>query len=366
VSRFLVIAGGGTAGHVSPGLAVAAAVVSRGHEPTEILWVGSERGIERDLVPSAGFDLTTVSGRGVPRRHPVEAVRAVASIVKGIFESLLLLRRERPRVVLAMGGFASVACAIAARVLRIPVVVQEQNAVPGAANRMVARWARVCAVSYPGTDLPRAVLTGNPVRAEILAAGRDRRLEARARLDVAQEATMVVITGGSLGALRINRAVVGALPALSHHANLVVHHIVGERDWDIVVDSLPDGSSMPDYRPVRYEHDMATVLSAADLVVSRAGGNISAEIAVMGLASVLVPLPGAPGDHQTRNAQALVDAGAAVIVPDRECTAERLASEVGRLVERNDKLTMMGERASRLGRRDAAAAVARLLEENAT
>jgi UDP-N-acetylglucosamine--N-acetylmuramyl-(pentapeptide) pyrophosphoryl-undecaprenol N-acetylglucosamine transferase len=365
MSRYAVIAGGGTAGHVSPGLAVANALVNEGHAPDEILFVGTERGIENELVPAAGFELATVSGAGILGRSPVAAAKGMLAIGRGVVEATRLLRSERPRVILALGGYASVACAVAALPLRIPIVVHEQNAVPGAANKLVARWAKLCAVSFSATDLPRTVLTGNPVRPEILAAATMDRSEARHKLGVPDEAMMVVATGGSLGALRINRAVANAVEALSSRSGLVIHHVIGERDWDVITKATGTVDGPLDYRAVRYERDMPTVLAAADLVVSRAGASITAEIASMGVPSILVPLPGAPGDHQTKNARVFVNAGAAVLVRDRDCTGKRLISEIDRLMDRSDKLSLMSERARQLGRPDAAEAVAALMEENA-
>jgi UDP-N-acetylglucosamine:LPS N-acetylglucosamine transferase len=227
---------------------------------------------------------------------------------------------------------------------------------------MVGRFAAACAVSFPDTDLPRSVLTGNPVRPEMLAVDRADRARARAQLGIPAGTHLVVVTGGSLGALRINEAVVAALGPLSRRGDLVVHHVIGARDWETIAPAARERAAGLDYRPVRYEHDMATVFTAADLVVSRAGASTTAELAVVGLPSVLVPLPGAPGDHQTANAQALVRAGGAVLVPDVECTGDRLVAEIDAVLARLDT---MGEAAATVGRRDAAERVAALLEEHA-
>ena len=172
MTRFAVIAGGGTAGHVHPGIAVARALVDRGRATEEILYVGSERGIEHELVPPAGFDLVTLAGKGIPRSVSIGALRAAASLVRGVWQARGLLRREQPQVVLSLGGFAAVPCAVAARLRGTPVVIHEQNAVPGSANRLISRWARAAAVSFPGTPLPNAVVTGNPVGPEMLAVDR--------------------------------------------------------------------------------------------------------------------------------------------------------------------------------------------------
>ena len=180
-----LIVGGGTAGHTLPGIAIGRALVARGHDVGTIHFVGSERGSEVRLVPDAGFTLTALPGRGIQRRLTMANVGALVGLARAFGRALSLVRHRRPSVVVALGGYASVACALAAVLFRIPIVVAEQNAVPGAANRLVARFARAAAVSFPGTDLPRAVVTGNPVRPEILAVDRKRDLApARARLDL--------------------------------------------------------------------------------------------------------------------------------------------------------------------------------------
>jgi undecaprenyldiphospho-muramoylpentapeptide beta-N-acetylglucosaminyltransferase len=363
-----IVAGGGTAGHTLPGLAVAQALVARGHPAEGIHFVGSERGSEVRLVPEAGFSLTALPGRGIQRRLTFENVGAVVGLVRAFAEALGLVRRRRPSVVLALGGYASVACALAAALFRIPVVVAEQNAVPGAANRLVARFAKAAAVSFPGTDLPGAVVTGNPVRPEVLAVDRTRdRASARQARRLPADRTVLVAFGGSLGARRINRALTALVGRWETRQDLAVHHVVGERDWDDPTargeERTGEGGIL--YRPVRYEDDMPTVLAAADLVLARAGATTVAELAVIGLPSVLVPLPIATADHQTANARALVDRGAARLVPDAALDPDRLAAELGPLLADPAALAAMGAAAHEVGRPDAAERVADLVEEHA-
>ncbi|HMQ26466.1 MAG TPA: undecaprenyldiphospho-muramoylpentapeptide beta-N-acetylglucosaminyltransferase [Acidimicrobiales bacterium] len=366
-TAWAVIAGGGTAGHTLPGIAIARALVARGHDPATIHFVGSERGSESRLVPDAGFSITLLPGRGIQRSLTLANVGALWGLLRALVHALAMLRRHRPAVVVAMGGYASVPCALAAVVLRIPIVVAEQNAVPGAANRLTARFAKAAAVAFPGTDLPRAVLTGNPVRPEVLAVDRDRdRAAARAALGIAEEQTVLLAFGGSLGSLRINQAVLGALSSWRDHGELTIRHVIGERDWTTL--STEAASPAPDgvtYVPVRYEDDMPRAFAAADLVLSRSGATTVAELGAIGVGSILVPLPGAPGDHQTANARALVDAGAAVLVPDAELGPERLVAEVEALLAEPGRLISMGHAARTTARRDAGDAVAALVEEHA-
>ncbi|MEI2699304.1 MAG: glycosyltransferase [Microthrixaceae bacterium] len=196
-----VIAGGGTAGHLLPGLAVSRELVERGHSRDEIHFVGASRGIEAELVPAAGFGITLLPGRGVQRKLTMANIGAVVGLVRAMFQAVVLVRRRRPKVVLTLGGFASAAVAIAAVLWRIPLVVAEQNARAGAANRLVARFARASAVPFPETDLPNAIVTGNPVRDEMLEAARTfDRAAARRELGLPLDRTVVVVFAGSLGA----------------------------------------------------------------------------------------------------------------------------------------------------------------------
>ena len=363
-ATWAIIAGGGTAGHVVPGLAVAHALVARGHPAETIHWVGGRRWSEGEVVAAAGFEATLLPGRGIQRRLTTDNLGAVWGLTQAGAQALSLVRARRPAVVLAMGGYASVTCGLAAAALRVPLVVAEQNAVPGASNRLVGRFAKACAVPFPGTPLPRAVVTGNPVRSEILAVDRSAagRAAARAALGLPEGRTVVAVFGGSLGALRLNNAVLGAFDTWGGRSDLALRHVVGERDWSLVTGESRDLGGLF-WQPVRYDDQRELSLAAADIAVSRAGGNTVAELAAVGLPSILVPLPGAPGDHQTANARHLADAGAAVLVPDAEMSADRLVREVEGLLGDAGRLAAMGEAAARAGRRDAADAVAELVEQ---
>jgi len=363
-----VVAGGGTAGHVLPALAAARALVGRGHGADSIHFVGSSRGLERRLVPEAGFAITLLPGRGIARKLSLANVGAALGLAVAVVRALALVARRRPAVVLSVGGYAGLPCALAAVVLRVPLVLHEQNAVPGLANRVAGRFARASAVSFEGTALPRAVVTGNPVGAEVLAVDRSPAGRARAReqLGLPPTATVVAVFGGSLGARRINEATFGLVRAWAGRAGIAVRHAVGTRDWERVRAELPrppEGGLV--YQPVEYEERMPVLLAAADLAVCRAGGTSVAELAVTGLPAVLVPLPIAPNDHQTANAAALVRAGAAVLVPDGELTAERLGAELEALLREPGRIEAMGEAAARTARPDAADRVAALVEQHA-
>jgi UDP-N-acetylglucosamine--N-acetylmuramyl-(pentapeptide) pyrophosphoryl-undecaprenol N-acetylglucosamine transferase len=361
-----IIAGGGTGGHVTPAIAIGRALVERGHDPSTVHFVGSRRGIEARLVPAAGFSVTLLPGRGIQRRLTLENVGAVVGLVRALVAAAWLVARRCPHVVVSVGGYASAPCSIAAVVFRVPLVLAEQNAHPGAAHRLVARFARSCAVTFEGTPLPHAVVTGNPVRAEILAIDRSSpsRDAARHTLGLPPDRAVVLAFGGSLGARRINTAVAGLADAWATRSDVAVRHVVGSRDWDDVSRTAPPSGDLV-YQRVEFEDRMDVALTAADVAVCRAGASTIAELTVAGVPAIYVPFPAATGDHQTANARAVADAGGGVLVPDADLTAERLAKELDALVGHPDRLAAMSAAARALGRPDAADRVAALVEDHA-
>lgn len=363
---FAIIAGGGTAGHLLPGLATAEALVARGHVRDSIRFVGGDRGVERDLVVPAGFALEELPGRGIQRRITFANVGAAWGLVKGMVRGVRIVGQARPRVVVVLGGYASLACGVGAVVRRVPLVLLEQNARAGAVNRLLRRFAAAAAVSFDGTDLPRATTTGNPLRPEIAAAAlHPDRAAARRSLGLPADRTVLAVYSGSLGSRRINEAVRGLVAGWADRDDLVVRHVIGRRDHDDFVGALPElPADGLQYQVVPYEERMDLLLQAADVVVARSGGGV-AELTALGVPAILVPLPIAPRDHQRANAQALVVAGGAVLVPDEECTAERLATELEVLFDGPERLAAMATAMRRSGHVDAADRAAALIEEHA-
>jgi UDP-N-acetylglucosamine:LPS N-acetylglucosamine transferase len=268
-----------------------------------------------------------------------------------------------------VGGYAGFPPAFAAILERIPIVVVSYDAVPGASNRLIARFAAANAVAFPGSGLPNARVTGPPVRASVLAVDRspDGRKAACAELGLDPARLIVLATGGSLGARKVNEAVLSWCGAWRDHSDLAVYHVAGDRNLDDVTAAaaeagLLDDDDGLDYRLIGFERRMPLLLAACDLVVARAGASTVAELAAIGIASILIPLPGSPSDHQTQNALALSDVGAAVMIPDAECTGERLAETVGPLLSEPLLRASMSKAAASLGHRDAADQIALLAE----
>jgi len=356
----VLFAGGGTGGHLYPALAVAQQLrATRGD--FEARFLGSAQGLEAKLVPAHGFALTLIPGSGFRRLGLSGRARALLGLVRGLVAALASVRRERPDVVLATGGYASLATGLAAAVLGRPLVVQEQNSIPGFTNRVLGRLAREVHVAFPAAAArfrgARCVYcTGNPLRPELMR-------PASPPDGIPAGVPLVLVVGGSRGARSINAAVGDAIPRLAARRRIFWVWQTGELDHAA---TAPRWRDAPDVRVHAYLHDMAALLQAATLVVCRAGAMTIAELAALGKVAILIPFPGAVDDHQTANARVLADVGAAVLLPDRELTGERLANEVAVLLDDPIRLAAMQERSRGEARPHAteqlAAALVRVVE----
>lgn len=361
----VLIAGGGTAGHLMPGLAVATALTDRGWPSEGIHFVGSAKGIDAEIVPAAGFSSTLLGGRGLTaRRLNMANARAAVGLAWATLRGVALVGRRRPAAVLSLGGYAALPATVGAVVWRVPIVIAEQNAVASATNRLLGRFARAAAVPVRGTGLPREVVTGNPVRPEVVQASLEAG-EARTRLGWPADATAIVVFGGSLGSLRINTAVWAALRSLRDRDRVFVYHVVGRRDWDQrpppPEPRTPDTAVSEWYRAVPFDEQLPVALAAADLAICRAGASTVAELSVIGTPAVLVPLPIATDDHQRRNAEELAAVGLARVVPDAEFDGERLLAEIDQMLELERRSEPQCRPDAAFGRRDSAQRVAQLV-----
>jgi UDP-N-acetylglucosamine--N-acetylmuramyl-(pentapeptide) pyrophosphoryl-undecaprenol N-acetylglucosamine transferase len=355
---FALLAGGGTGGHTYPAVALAQALVARGHAASSIRFVGAKRGPEGRIVTDAGFAIDLLPGRGLQRRLTFQNLGVLWESVVAFVRAVALVRRYRPAVVVGFGGYASLPCLVGAWVWRVPRVVHEQDAAPGLANRIGVRLGALPAISLPGTPLPGAVLTGNPVRQAF-----------RSLVRAPQTApALVAMYGGALGARTINDGALGLYDRWRHRRDVAVHHVTGPRNEEQVSKALADRRGPDDaldYTLVAYEPRMDDLFARTSIAVCRAGAGTIAELTAVGLPAVLVPLPGAPSDHQMRNARTLEAAGAVVVVPDPECTAERLDPLLSELLADPARLDAMAEASRALGRPEAADALADVVEARA-
>ncbi len=363
MTRRYVITGGGTAGHTNPGIAVAEALVAAGVPTAEVHFVGGKRGNEATLVPAAGFSIDVLPGRGIERKISARSIGAVFALAIGALKGFWLVLRHRPKAVLCLGGYAAAAVSMSAVILRVPVVVTEQNAKASAVNRLIGRWARTCALPFPGTDLPKGVLTGNPTLSAVVeAVASGDRDQARHALGLPLDRVVVGVWSGSLGATSVNRVTRDLAVRWADRDDVAIRHVVGRRDWDDYRTPPPEveaGALV--YQLVEYEDRMPELLTAADVALCRAGASTVAELAIAGVPSILVPLPIAPRDAQRANTGELVEVGAAVVIDDAQLEIDHLLSELDPIVDDAAHRERMSAAASSVARPDAAHGVAELL-----
>ena len=357
----VLIAGGGTGGHVFPGIAVAEEL-QRLHPGAEVVFVGSRRGLESVAVPEAGFRIRYMLARGFPRRVWWRWPGAAFANLVGFLQALTILAAERPDVVLGTGGYVSAPVAIAAWLTGRPLLLQEQNSIPGLANRWLARVADEVHLSFVEARSffarkDNLKVTGNPVRAYILSGDRDSAFQ---EFGLAPGRPTVFVFGGRRGARRLNPAAVDAMRRRTARVDVQWILQTGREDVDWVKEEVAK-EQLP-ARVVPFLRRIHQAYAAADLVVCRSGAMTLAEIAVCGTPAILVPYPHAAHDHQVVNASNLVDRGAAAMILDRELTGERLAKEVARFLSDRQALSSMSAHARLFARPDAAEKLVRSLE----
>ncbi len=357
----VVIGTGGTAGHVFP--AVATALRLRDRLGAEVVFVGRAEGQEAELVPAAGFPLVTVEAVPFRRALSMATLRAPFAALRAARECRSVVRGAT--VVVGMGGYVSVPVSLAARRERIPLVLHEQNALPGLANRLAARWARLVALSFleAGRRLPRrvrSVVTGTPVREAILRVRQDRLAlaeEGIRELGLEPGRRTVTVFGGSQGALRLNRAAVDLCGILADRPDLQIMLITGPRHHDLVRTHLPATRKLL-VRSAPFVDRMELVYAVADLAIARAGATTVAELTACGVPAILVPYPYATGRHQEANARAVERAGGATVLLDDAATGGALAQRIEAFLEDPARLESMSRSSARFGRPDAADALA--------
>ncbi len=339
-------------------------LLADGHE---VLVVGTPNGPEARLAHEAGLLFHALRARGFDRSRPLSLLPAVAVLISSTVHAWRLLHRTRPQVVVGFGGYVSLPVGFASRMRGIPLVLHEQNSVPGMANRLLSRWARAIAVTYPRSvsrlgDGGRVTVTGNPVRAEVLNADRD---SARKALKLSSKAVLLLVFGGSRGARHLNEAMIATRDRLLLQPDVRVMHVAGHAEAESVRAAVKDsgGDAGGRYMVLDYIEDMGSALAAADVVVARAGATSIAEITAVGRASVLVPYPYATEDHQTLNARDVESIGGAIMVADSELDGARFAEAIEELISNPEKRERMASAALELGMPDATERLADLIVE---
>lgn len=347
----VLIMAGGTGGHVFPALALARLLRAQSHE---VVWLGTRRGLEARVVPAENISIEWLSMSGLRGKGALTLLAAPFRLAQSVWQALGVMRRRRPALVVGFGGFVTGPGGVAAWLTRRPLVIHEQNAIAGYSNRVLSKIARRVLSAFPRAFPPgvKDEVVGNPVRAEIAM-----QPPPAERFAQRSGALRLLVVGGSLGAARLNAVVPFALAQLERAGlTLRVRHQAGERGIDAARAAYAEAKVTGEVTP--FIDDMARAYADADLVICRAGALTISELAAVGVASILVPFPAAVDDHQTVNAQFLVREGAAVLIADRDLTADQLAAKLRELCAGRGKLLAMAERARQVARPDAAARLA--------
>jgi len=365
----LVLSGGGTGGHVYPALAVAQEWLRQSPE-NQILYIGTEKGLENAIVKKAGLPFETIEVQGFKRSLSLYNLQTIQRFVQGVRDAKRLLRSFRPDVVLGTGGYVAGPVLYAAHRLKIPIAIHEQNVVPGLTNRFLSRYADLIALSFAETERhfrksANLLLTGNPRASEVVQA--DPR-KGWASLSLPPGTRLVLVVGGSRGAKAINETFLAMIPQLAALPDVHFVYVTGEVHYETIRRQAEQQLSLnPSVRKkltiLPFLDNMPEVLAAAILVVSRAGATMLSEITALGLPSILIPSPYVTNNHQEKNARWLTDAGASVMIREKDLSAQLLFEELAGLLHHPERLQAMGRSAKKLGHPDACQKLCRALIE---
>lgn len=360
----IIISGGGTGGHIYPAITIYKEIMKQCPD-AQILYVGTEKGLEATLVPKEGIEFTTLPVQGLQRRLSLGMLVTLGKTVLSLVKAHCIISRFKPDVVIGTGGYVCGPILMAAALRKIPTLIQEQNVIAGITNKILSRFVDVVAMGYKDAGpsfakAKRIVYTGNPVRPDVLV---DMREDGRKHFGLDDDTFTVLIAGGSRGARTINNAMIEVHKHFKGQEGIKLIHITGNGEYKSVLSQLgiTDGNGLGESSLILpYLHDMPKALAAADLAVFRAGAIGLAELAVRGIPSVLVPYPYAAEDHQTYNARIFVQEGAAHMIVDKMLRSHDLIGEIEMFMANRDLLAQMGKRALQLGKPNAAHDIAKL------
>ena len=364
----VLLAGGGTAGHINPAISIADYIKSK-EENFEALFIGTERGLEKKLVPASGYKIKYIDIRGFDRKNMLKNISVVAKLIKSRLDCQKIIREFKPDFVVLTGGYVSGPVAMAAKKAGIPALIHEQNVYPGLTVKGAEKYVDYVAVSFQESiehmkDAKKCVLTGNPVRTEILSADKD---TARGELGLTDK-PFVLVFGGSLGAKKINDTMVGVLKKAAEEQKFSILFATGDRNYQEVSAMLKEAgvNTSDEIKVVPYINNMCTVMAAADLVVSRAGAITVSEIAALGKASILIPSPNVVRNHQEQNAREFEKNDGAVVLLESDLTEESLYNKISELTGDKMKLSTMGKNAKKLAKPDALEEIYKLVKKGDT
>lgn len=360
----LIISGGGTGGHIYPALTIARAISSM--EKSEILFVGTSEGLEADIIPKEGFAFDTIDVRGLERKLSFRNIVTVFKTAASLWQARRILGRFKPDIVIGTGGYVCGPVLLAASLMGIPTLIQEQNVIPGITNKLLGRFVDKIAVGYGDAakyfaNPEKIIETGNPIRQEVLLASKEQGQDA---LKLDEGKITILVAGGSRGARSINNAMLEVHHYFSGNKNVQILHVTGQSEYNSIVDNFRQiGIELGKAGNIiikPYLYNMPQALAAADIAIFRAGAIGLAELTARGIPSILIPYPHAAENHQEFNARVLERQGAAVVIRDAELTGKKLIEELNKLLDNQDKMRSMAAASKSLGRPEAADRIAHL------
>lgn len=361
----VILSGGGTGGHIYPAVTIAQAL-KKIDAKCEILFIGTTKGLEADIIPKEGFPLRTIEVRGLERKLSWRNMVTLAKTFGSVWQSRQIIRQFQPDLVIGTGGYVCGPVLLAASLMKIPTLIQEQNVVAGITNRILSRFVDMVAVGYSdaakafsGKGKAKVIVTGNPIRPEIMTAQREKALQ---DLELDPGKLTLLVSGGSRGARTINQAMLKVHDHFYNSDRLQILHVTGQSEYNSIVGNLEqagiDLSQSGNIRIIPYLYSMPLALAVADMAIFRAGAIGLAELTARGIPAILIPYPYAAENHQEYNAKVLAREQAATVILDRELTSEKLIVQLEDWLEHAEKLTSMAEASRRLGRPEAAMSIA--------
>lgn len=362
----IIIAGGGTAGHINPGIAIAKQIL-KNHPDAQILFVGTEKGLEKELVPKEGFELRFISVKGFKRKMSFDTLVSVKELIKGMYQTRKIINEYKPDIVIGTGGYVCGPVLINASFMGIPTIIHEQNVYPGVTNRILSRFVDVVMVSFEESKKyiksKNVYVTGNPVRYEIL---NSNRIASRKNLGIDNNEKLLVVFGGSIGAEKINRILVDYIKsAVPENVKLIFG--TGAKQYNDVSNSLQNVKyDKTKINILPYIDNMGDVMAAADLMVCRAGAITLSEITVIGVPAILIPSPNVTHNHQEYNARALEKVGAAKVITEKDLSEIDFGCLVNDILLDDKTLFKMGQRSRSIGRKDATEKIIDIITKTVT
>ena len=357
----IIVSGGGTGGHIYPALTLIDAIKNKKPD-AEFLYVGTEKGLEADIVPKAGINFTALKLEGgLERRFTLENISRAANAIWSIKRASDIVKNFKPDAVVGTGGYVCGPILLAASLMKVPTLIQEQNAVAGVTNKILSKFVKKIAVgtkdALKNFPADKTIYTGNPIRREVLAA---KKIDGLKEFNFTDDKPIVLISGGSRGARSINNAMIDVLKSAAQKNSAQFLHVTGKGEFDSVIKKLSDVDA-PNIRIMPYLYNMPTAMAMADLAIFRAGATGLAELTARGIPAILIPYPYAAENHQEFNARSLVEAGAARMILNKDLTAELLEKNIDELLSSPEKLKSMAAASLSLGKPNAADEIADLI-----